>query len=432
MSDLSIARYFPFERVKAVYQGDFFDKTSSLIWLEPDLRYVPRCHLCRSPATCVHEQGFHRIVRDLNMAAHKTFLEVTYRKVRCPVCGAVRVEHLSFCDAGARITRRMARYIYELCKVMTVEEVARHLAVVLDYLTGRVVWMGENRGKAALDAFFNGMTAEQKAKIDAVAMDMWEPFINRVRHHCPQAKIVFDGFHVIKAFGQVIDKVRREEYRRASAEDKKVIQGSRYVLLKNIDHLSDHQRDHLQQLREMNATLNTLYILKDQLKTLFWYVDLDLAKKALENWCEMARTIPHPSVQTFIGRLQFFAYGILNHCDYAIDTGKLEGVNNKIKLIKRKAFGYHDPDYFALKVKQAFAGKSPPFSEKPRAGVPKRIDFLTLAFRASQPKKWVFAAPIHVANAGTDLPIADPSPISSAILLNHPFFHFLGGEPFFN
>ena len=403
MSDLSIARYFPFERARVVHQGKFYDAASSLIWIEPDLRFVPRCHRCQSPAAGVHEQGFHRIVRDLNPAAHKTFLDVCYRKVRCPVCGAVHVEHLSFCDAGSRITHRLAKYIYELCKVLTVEEVARHLdldpktikavdynslleefgptdyeglrilavdeiavkkghrymTVVLDYLTGRVVWMGEGRDKETLERFFNGMTPEQKVKIEAVAMDMWEPCINRVRHHCPQAKIVFDGFHVIKAFGKVIDEVRRDEYRQASAEEKKVIQGSRYVLLKNIDNLSDPQRDHLQQLREMNETLNTLYILKDQLNTLLGYVDRTPAEKALGAWCEMARTIPHPSVQKFIGRLRFFAYGILNHCDYAIDTGKLEGVNNKIKLIKRRAFGYHDPDYFALKVKQAFAGKSP-------------------------------------------------------------------------
>lgn len=420
MSNLSIARYFPFERVKIVSQGNFIDQTSSQIGIEPDRRFVPCCHLCHSQAPCVHEQGFHRRVRDLNLASHKTFLDVCQRKVECTVCGAVRVEYLSFCDAGSRITHRLARYIYDLCKVMTVEEVARHLdldpktvkavdyhsllkefgetdyeglrvlavdeiavkkghrymTVVLDYLTGRVVWMGEGRDKSTLDKFFSGMTPEQKMKIEAVAMDMWEPFINRVRYHCPQSKIVFDGFHVIKAFGKVIDEVRRDEYRKASDEEKKVIQGSRYVLLKNLDNLSDHQRDHLQKLRDMNETLNTLYILKDQLKTLFMYVNRDLAEKALENWCEMARTIPHSSVQTFIGRLQYFAYGILNHCDYAIDTGKLEGVNNKIKLIKRKAFGYHDPDYFALKVKQAFSGKtSSNLLEKPVSPTSTWMDF---------------------------------------------------------
>ena len=89
------------------------------------------------------------------------------------------MEHLSFCDAARRVTHRLARYIYELCKMMTVE----------------------GRDKNTLDAFFKDMTAEQKNAIEAVAMDMWEPYINRISHYLPKAKIVFDFFHVVKAFG---------------------------------------------------------------------------------------------------------------------------------------------------------------------------------------------------------------------------------------
>jgi transposase len=201
------------------------------------------------------------------------------------------------------------------------------------------------------------MTPEQKAGIEAVAMDMWEAYINRVRHHCPDAKIVFDFFHVVNAFGKVIDKVRRDQYQKASADHKKVIQGSRYLLLKNLENLTDPQKDRLEELRNLNETLNRMYLLKDQLKTVFTYVNRDYAGQALETWCRMADQIDHPSVRIFANRLRFFAYGILNHCDFPIDTGKLEGTNNKIKLIKRKAYGYHDPDYFALKVKQAFSEK---------------------------------------------------------------------------
>ena len=389
MSSLSIARYFPFERVKVVHQGSFYDERSVLIWIEPDLRHAPRCHRCGTSAATIYEQGLHRIVRDLNLADCKTFLEVQYRKIECPSCGAVRVEHLSFCDAGQRITHRLARHLdldpktvkavdysclgeefgqtdYTGLRILAVDEIAlkkghRYMTVVLDYLTGRVVWMGEGRDKNTLDEFFKGMTAGQKDGIEAVAMDMWEPYINRVRHHCPRAKIVFDFFHVVKAFGKVIDEVRRDEYCQASAEHKKVLQGSRYLLLKNMENLREDQKDRLGELRDLNETLNGMYLLKDQLKIIFWYVNRDDARRALDAWCTMANRIDHPSVRRFAGRLRFFEYGILNHCDYAIDTGKLEGVNNKIKLIKRKAFGYHDPDYFALKVKQAFCGKPSAF-----------------------------------------------------------------------
>lgn len=404
MSNLSISYYFPFTRVKLVNQVFFDQMESVMIWVEPDLRFDPLCHCCGKKAVGVHSHDHHRAVRDLNLGATKAWLDVGYRKVLCAACGTVRVEYLSFCDAGRRITHRLARYIYDLCKVMTVKEVARHLdldpktvkavdytclreefgatdysnlrvlaideialkkghrymTVVLDYLTGRVVWMGEGRDMKTLDEFFKGMSVEQKDGIEAVAMDMWEAYINRVRHHCPKAKIVFDFFHVVNAFGKVIDKVRRDEYRKATAEDKKVIQGSRYVLLKNLENLTDPQRDHLDDLRNLNETINRVYLLKDQLKTLYRYTNREYAGQALENWCVMADQIDHPEVKKFAGRLRFFREGILNHCDYPIDTGKLEGVNNKIKLIKRRAFGYHDPDYFALKVKQAFCGKPAP------------------------------------------------------------------------
>ena len=401
MSNLSISYYFPFTRVKLVNQV-FFDQTSSvMIFVEPDLRFDTLCHSCGKKAHSIHSHDHHRAVRDLNMGVTRTWLDVAYRKVLCSSCRSVRVEHLSFCDASRRVTHRLARYIYELCKMMTVEDVARHLeldpktvkaidyaylkkefgtteysglrilaideialkkghrymTVVLDYLTGRVVWMGEGRDKNTLDAFFKDMTAEQKDSIEAVAMDMWEPYINRISHYLPKAKIVFDFFHVVKAFGKVIDEVRRSEYVKASAEHKKVLKGSRYLLLKNMENLDENQKDRLAELRELNSTLNSMYLLKDQLKTIFRYVNRDDAKRALDTWCAMTDRIDHPSVKKFAGRLRFFEYGILNHCDYAIDTGKLEGTNNKIKLIKRKAFGYHDPDYFALKVKQAFPGR---------------------------------------------------------------------------
>ena len=400
MSDNSIARYLPFMRVKITDQTVHGDNAkSALIKLSPDLRYRPLCHECGRPAATVHSQGHYRLIRDLNLASAQVWLQVRYRKVWCSDCGGVRVEQLSFADASQRVTRRLARYIYGLCKVMTVKEVAEHLdldpktvkqidkeyleeehgdtntdnlrvlmideiavrrghrymTVVADYFSGRVIWMGSNRDKKTLGKFFATMTREQKDAVEAVAMDMWEPFINRVKHHCPQARIVFDFFHVVQSFGRVIDKVRRDEYRKATEEDRKVLKGSRYLLLKNEDNLTDKQRNRLKNVLDLNSTLSTLYILKDQLKLVYYYSDREKVKRVLDDWCEMASQIKHSSVQAFINRLLFFEYGILNHADYPIGTSRLEGINNKIKVIKRKAYGFHDEKYFALKVKQAFA-----------------------------------------------------------------------------
>jgi transposase len=340
------------------------------------------------------------MIRDLNLADRQVWLHVDYRKIWCPRCQKARVEHLSFCDSPRRLTHRLRRYIYGLCKIMTVQDVAVHLdldpktvaavdreflqeefgqtdyeqlrllaideiavkkgqqymTVILDYLTGRVVWTGEGRNKETLDRFFAGMTEEQKAAIEAVAIDMWDPYINRLQHHCPQALIVFDLFHVVKAFGRVIDEVRREEVRRAVGPMKPAIKGSRYLLLKNRENLRPDQADRLEELLRLNARLNTVYVLKDQLKVIYRYKRRDAAKAALDEWCAMAARVDNPWMSDFIQTLRRFEYGILNHCQFPIGTSRLEGVNNKIKVIKRDAYGFHDPVYFGLKIKQAFPG----------------------------------------------------------------------------
>ena len=400
MSGLSITEYFPFKRMKIVEQNVHHeDASSALIYMTPDLRYTPLCHDCGSEATTTHSKGHRRLIRDLNMANAQVFLQVEYRKIGCPACGGVRVEYLDFADASNRVTHRLARYIHELCKKLTVKDVAEHLdldpktvkeidksfleetfgqhdlaglrvlmideiavhkghsymTVVADYFTGRVIWMGPDRTKATLDAFFKLLNKEQKRSIEAVAMDMWEPFINRVRHYLPKANIVFDFFHVVQSFGRVIDQVRRSELAKAKGQKREVILGSRYLLLKNAENLTDTQRPRLTQLLEVNQTLANIYILKDQLKMLYYWSDRDKAKQALDDWCDMASQINHPGIRAFIKRLRFFEYGILNHADYPIGTSQLEGINNKIKVIKRKAYGFHDDHYFILKVKQACA-----------------------------------------------------------------------------
>jgi transposase len=114
------------------------------------------------------------------------------------------------------------------------------------------------------------------------------------------------------------------------------------------------QRQQLRQLLLLNEVISTVYILKDKLKHIWTYHSRTWAAKALDSWCAMARTLNHPSVTSFVRMLERHQYGILNHCDYQIHTGKIEGVNNKIKVIKRKAYGFHDLRYFTLKIYQAF------------------------------------------------------------------------------
>lgn len=127
MSTITIAAYFPFARVKVVSQTAHPQSSSAQIRLQPDRRWRPLCHQCQTPAGSIHSAGHRRLVRDLNLADREVWLQIEYRKVWCSRCGRAKVEHLDFCDAGKRITHRLARYIYELCKLLPVAQVARHL-----------------------------------------------------------------------------------------------------------------------------------------------------------------------------------------------------------------------------------------------------------------------------------------------------------------
>jgi len=398
MSVLSIASYFPFRRIKIVNQTVTPEATGAHIHVEPDNRYQPICQGCGQRASGVHSWT-QRKIRDLNFATARMWITCQYRKVFCAHCHGIHIEDLELFHPYLRVTQRLARYIYQLCRFMTVSDVAQHLGldwktvkdidklylerdygqpdlrglrilavdeisirkghsyltVVLDYITGRVLFVGKNRRAKTLKRFFNKLSISRRKAIDAVAMDMWDPFIKAVRDKLPRAKIVFDLFHVVANFNRVIDKVRNSEYHKAAKADKAVYKGAKYLLLKNRSNV--RRQSHRQQLKELlalNQVINTVMILKEKLKHIWTYRSKTWAGKALDHWCDLARSLKIRSVNTFVKMLQRYRYGIINHCQYPIHTGKLEGVNNKIKVIKRKAYGFHDQRYFALKIFQAF------------------------------------------------------------------------------
>lgn len=186
-------------------------------------------------------------------------------------------------------------------------------------------------------------------------MDMWDPYIKAVKECCPGADIVFDQFHVVKAFGKVIDKVRNSEYRKANKQCKEVIKGSKYILLKNRENLLQDERPKLRSLLKMNEAITTVYILKDYLKKLWRYRYPKCAESFLNYWCSIAIESKIKPAIAFAKTLKKYAFGIINHCRFPIHTSRMEGINNKVKVIKRKAYGFHDIEYFSLIIKNAFA-----------------------------------------------------------------------------
>lgn len=399
MSSLSIAHYFPFPRIRILRQQVSGDARKAYLEAVPDKRFRPICHICGRRADRVHSQE-RRWVRDLDFGPARVWIRCLYRKVICPNCQKTPIEELDLFDPYLRVTKRLARYIFGLSKIMTVQEVSRHLGldwktvkaidqkfleeqfgqtdyrglrilavdeisirkghryltVVLDYETGRVVWVGEDRKARTLRRFFSGMSREQRQALKAVVMDMWDPYIVAVRTKVPHVKIVFDLFHVVAQFSRIIDKVRNSEYGKASKANKAVFKGAKYLLLRNRSNIRRFKdRRHLEELLRLNKVINVILILKDKLKHIWTYRSRTWADKAISEWCALARAVNHPAVRKFAKTLDRYRYGILNHCEYPIHTGRLEGVNNKIKVIKRRAYGFHDVRYFSLKIIQAFA-----------------------------------------------------------------------------
>ena len=224
MSGLSIAPYFPFRRINVVRQEISPGADDAHLHVQPDGRFQPRCHRCGCKAAGVHSWTTRKI-RDLNIASARIWVTCRYRKVFCSHCQGVHIEDLELFHPYLRVTVRLARYVYQLCRVMTVSEVARHLkldwktvkaidkhylerdygdptyeglrtlavdeiavrkghrylTVVVDYATGRVLFVGKDRKAKTLERFFNRLKPRQRKAIEAVAMDMWDPFIRAVK-----------------------------------------------------------------------------------------------------------------------------------------------------------------------------------------------------------------------------------------------------------
>lgn len=366
------------------------------ITVRPDERYIPVCHTCQRKVKQIH--SYHcRWIRDLNVFDAKSFISVRYRRLRYPHCGTV-VEELPLMNPYERVSRRLTTYILGLCRYMSIKEIAEHLGldwktvkeihkrflkqkysheergspkilvideisikrrhksltIIADWESGRVLGVGKGRTYETLRSFFLSLSEAQRRSIEAVAMDMWNPYIKAVLDSCSYAKIVYDQFHVVAAFGRVIDQVRNIEYQKATKAGKAVIKGSKYLLLKNKQNLSKDEKPRLKALLDLNETLTTSYILKDYFKRLWQYRYPRWATRALANWCSIAFESGIAPIINFAKTLVRYAYGIINHCKFPIHTSLLEGINDKIKVIKRKAYGVHDTEYFSLVIKDAF------------------------------------------------------------------------------
>lgn len=232
--------------------------------------------------------------------------------------------------------------------------------------SGRILWVKEGRDSAVLLEFLDALSQECAAGIAAVALDMGPAYIAAVKESLPQASIVFDRFHVMQMFGKVIRDCRRAEFKAAKTlgdlAGQQTIKGSLWLLLSNRSTLKDTDQGRLDQLLAQNQPLATLYALKEQLQRLWQPGSTsDEMARRLDDWCGMARAARIAGLASFVKTLQSHRTGICAYADHPITTSRLEAGNVSIALLRRRARGFRDMEYFKLKIFQLNTADSPSF-----------------------------------------------------------------------
>lgn len=372
------------------------------ITLQADPAQALQCSGCQRTGLPVHEYC-RRGIRDLPMLGRAVLLHVSLRRVACPDCGT-RMEAVSWLDRHARLTRRLAETVSTCCtrlptahvaelfdlhwstvrtldqrrlqatvaalppaepKRLVMDEFAlykghRYASVVLDADSKRVLWIGEGRSRAAVRPFFHALGPEGCARIEAVAMDMNTAFDLEVRNHCANARVVYDLFHVVAKYGrEVISRVRVDAANqlRHDRPARRVVKQAHWLLLRNPANLTTPaEKIRLNEVLAANQSLMTVYVMKEQLKALWTAPTAWAWRRAWSQWMSHANESQIPALVQFARRLSGYWRGIVSRVRWPMHTGQLEGINNKIKVIKRMAYGYRDSGYFFLKIRAAFPG----------------------------------------------------------------------------
>lgn len=338
---------------------------------------------------------FPRQFRSLPIGGRAVLIELPVQRVECRICGVVQQARVAFADPRRSYTLAFERYVLDLCRVMTIQDVAHHLGVgwdlvkdihkrhlwhrfrnpsltgltniaideicvghgpryltiVLNLQTGAVIFVGQGKGKEALLPFWKRLGLRART-IRAVAIDMSVAYLSAVWEHLPKAAVVFDRFHVIKLYNQKLSDLRRQVQNAAEGMAREVLKGTRWLLLKNPENLEEAKNEgpRLEEALRLNQPLATAYYLKEDLRQFWEQPDKATARRFLRDWIARAESSRITVLKKFARTLRLYRFGLLAWYDHPISTGPLEGTNNKIKTLQRRAYGFRDAQYFTLRI----------------------------------------------------------------------------------
>lgn len=360
------------------------------------------CGSCGESCLLAYDYLAARRIRDFPVFGKRCTLVFGAARVWCGTCGVKR-EALKWIEPKSRQTLRYERYVAALCGVLPALDVAelegldkstvyrldrkwlgrreaqrefkpvrylgideiairknhRYATVFYDLERREVIGLVKERKQRAVGGFFRRWGKAMCSKVVAVCTDLWAPYHNSVKRHLKQAVLVFDKFHVYGYLSKAIDTVRREEQERCKQSQKKLIKGTRWLWLKHPDKLRRKQKQQLDEIMELNKNLHKAYLLKEAFEGFYECETRQEAQEFLEDWtkqCEKSGLMPFKDLAR---RLKRWQQGILAYFVHPITNGIAEGINNKIKVLKRRSYGFRDFIYFALKVIDSTGGLPP-------------------------------------------------------------------------
>jgi transposase len=333
----------------------------------------------------------------LPIGGKKVIIRMKVQRYRCKSegCDYDQQEDITFATGSRSYTHRFAKYVVDLLKVMTIKDAANMLGVswdtlkeihstylerhysppslegvenigidefavkkghvyktiVVDLNKGQIIYVGEGKGTDALDKFWKKVS-KKGIVIKTVATDLSSAFTSSVLQNVPGAVHVFDHFHVVKLMNDKLDDIRRSQYAMEKDVNKRnVIKGTKYLILQNgKDVLDKYHKNRLENVLAMNAPLNKAYYLKESLREIWTQINKEEAEKVLLDWVQQAQDSGVKQLKVMANTIMAHRTGILAWYDNHISTAKVEGINNKIKVMKRTAYGFRDDKYFKLRL----------------------------------------------------------------------------------
>ena len=351
------------------------------------------CPVCKKKRRKVIEVR-ERTIRDENISRKKCFILLKTYRILCKGCYR-GMEKLDLILPGERFTERFAKHIYELCEKMTLKDAAKecminwrtakridkkklkekfkdlkgiapkrigvdeiahekghkYLTIARDLDEG-VIWVGKGRKKETLDEFFKELGKRKSKKISVAVVDMWDPYIKSIKENT-NADIVFDRFHISKKINEAVDMIRKREFAKANKEERINMKHKRFLILYRNKNLNKEQEKNLNELMDQNKTLYEAYLLKEQALNIFDRKQKNIALRKLENWKKNVYESKIEEFAKLLKTLEHYWYGIENYFTHHVTNGASEGYNNKINIIKRRAYGFKDIEYFKLKILQS-------------------------------------------------------------------------------